>query len=324
MTAPLVLLTLLLVLPVCCFMNPLNRCRGCHIFDPPFRALDYADYEDSERLDTRSICPWTTIMIADQERIPRQLPSTTCTKSSVVFDLNGTPVEYTCQLVEVTVPVLKYHRSGYWERSEDLVSVACTAVQRQSWQVTPSRPQLWLVTRLWIYLRLILHSPDVIKWHFLSGNFWYYGHCAISSAIIIFQCATHYLSRRYLFCNERFYKQFSQRLCVWTNLFVWCMWSIGVLTIERICYRFKNHTDVRAIDWIKIWKEFGNGTSGLFYTDLILNTVSPRSLSVFISLMSLITAVLRSIYFVPFINLPRHFVFQYHSHRSFCSNQWAF
>ncbi|XP_022286169.1 uncharacterized protein LOC111099098 [Crassostrea virginica] len=132
MTAPLVLLTLLLVLPVCCFMNPLNRCRGCHIFDPPFRALDYADYEDSERLDTRSICPWTTIMIADQERIPRQLPSTTCTKSSVVFDLNGTPVEYTCQLVEVTVPVLKYHRSGYWERSEDLVSVACTAVQRQS------------------------------------------------------------------------------------------------------------------------------------------------------------------------------------------------
>lgn len=186
MTAPLVLLTLLLVLPVCCFMNPLNRCRGCHIFDPPFRALDYADYEDSERLDTRSICPWTTIMIADQERIPRQLPSTTCTKSSVVFDLNGTPVEYTCQLVEVTVPVLKYHRSGYWERSEDLVSVACTAVQRQSWRVTPSRPQLWLVTRLWIYLRLILHSPDVIKWHFFKWQF------LILRALCNLECYHHF------------------------------------------------------------------------------------------------------------------------------------
>ncbi|XP_061188437.1 uncharacterized protein LOC133196587 [Saccostrea echinata] len=116
-----------------CKSHPLSRCRGCHIFDPPFRPLDYADYEESERLDTSSICPWTTIMIDDVERVPRKLPSTTCTRSSVVFELNGTPVEYDCELIEVNVPVLKYRRSlDYWERSEEPVSVACTAVRKQS------------------------------------------------------------------------------------------------------------------------------------------------------------------------------------------------
>lgn len=116
-----------------CTSHPVSRCHGCRIFDPPIRPLDYADYDDSERQDTSSICPWTTVMIEDVERVPRQLPSTTCTKSSVVFELNGSPVEYACELVEVMVSVLKYYpSSGYWGRSEDPVSVACTAVRKQS------------------------------------------------------------------------------------------------------------------------------------------------------------------------------------------------
>lgn len=132
MNAPVWLTLVLALLTKCCLPHPVSRCRGCHIFDPPFRGLDYSDYDDSEHLDTRSICPWSTIMVEDNDRVPRQLPSTTCTKSSVVFQLNGTPVEYACELVEVTVPVLKYHPSGYWERSDELVPVACTAVQRPS------------------------------------------------------------------------------------------------------------------------------------------------------------------------------------------------
>jgi hypothetical protein len=121
------------ILALQCKSHPLSRCHGCRLFDPPVRPMDYADYDDSERLDISSICPWTTLMIEDVERVPRKLPSTTCTQSSVVFELNGRPVEYACELVEVMVSVMKYHPSSrYWGMSEEPVSVACTAVRKPS------------------------------------------------------------------------------------------------------------------------------------------------------------------------------------------------